>query len=265
MRNMEQSSEEYYSANDESFNVNNNSTNTTEIISTSQATTPTIITTLGARKQIAPADPNEPQKPLSAYALFFKDTVTNIRHQNPNCSFQELSRIVSSMWEVLDEETKNVYNKRNEEARIEYMHQMQLYMQKKQQEQPYELIDNNAATMQSKPAIFKINRPAETSTVPTAVTTTAQVQVLNMTSTPQQTNAIVAQEPTEPIQSTPTESVPAATDQICSRQNCNKPAIVNPDWEDEYCSNECVVIHCRNVFNAWVQSNLDAKAQHMNS
>lgn len=33
--------------------------------------------------------------------------------------------------------------------------------------------------------------------------------------------------------------------QGCTRQGCTNPAIVSSDWEDEYCSNECVITHCR--------------------
>jgi hypothetical protein len=33
--------------------------------------------------------------------------------------------------------------------------------------------------------------------------------------------------------------------QSCIRQGCGNPAIVSSDWEDEYCSNECVITHCR--------------------
>lgn len=31
----------------------------------------------------------------------------------------------------------------------------------------------------------------------------------------------------------------------CIHQGCPNPAISNNEWEDEYCSNECVVSHCR--------------------
>lgn len=53
-------------------------------------------------------DPNEPQKPVSAYALFFRDTQSAIKGQNPNASFGEVSKIVASMWDVLDTDSKNV-------------------------------------------------------------------------------------------------------------------------------------------------------------
>lgn len=53
-------------------------------------------------------DPNEPVKPVSAYALFFRDTQANIKAQNPNATFGEVSKIVASMWDGLAEEQKQV-------------------------------------------------------------------------------------------------------------------------------------------------------------
>lgn len=50
-------------------------------------------------------------RPVSAYALFFRDTQAAIKGQNPNASFGEVSKIVASMWDALDTEHKNVsYN-----------------------------------------------------------------------------------------------------------------------------------------------------------
>jgi hypothetical protein len=63
-------------------------------------------------------DPNEPQKPVSAYALFFRDTQAAIKGQNPNASFGEVSKIVASMWDALDSEHKNVSVSRLEEVDI---------------------------------------------------------------------------------------------------------------------------------------------------
>ena len=53
-------------------------------------------------------DPNEPQKPVSAYALFFRDTQAAIKGQNPNASFGEVSKIVASMWDSLEPDQKAV-------------------------------------------------------------------------------------------------------------------------------------------------------------
>lgn len=47
-------------------------------------------------------------RPVSAYALFFRDTQAAIKGQNPNAQFGEVSKIVASMWDVLAPEHKNV-------------------------------------------------------------------------------------------------------------------------------------------------------------
>lgn len=39
---------------------------------------------------------------------------------------------------------------------------------------------------------------------------------------------------------------------MCVRNGCQNNAIDNPGWDSEYCSNECVVSHCRDVFTGWV-------------
>lgn len=72
-------------------------------------------------------DPNEPQKPVSAYALFFRDTQAAIKGQNPNASFGEVSKIVASMWDALDTEHKNVYKKKTEAAKKDYLKALAAY------------------------------------------------------------------------------------------------------------------------------------------
>ncbi|XP_052865584.1 TOX high mobility group box family member 3-like isoform X2 [Anopheles cruzii] len=72
-------------------------------------------------------DPNEPQKPVSAYALFFRDTQAAIKGQTPNASFGEVSKIVASMWDVLALEHKNVYKKKTEAAKKDYLKALAAY------------------------------------------------------------------------------------------------------------------------------------------
>lgn len=62
----------------------------------------------GGKKPRRKKNPNEPQKPVSAYALFFRDTQAAIKGQNPNATFGEVSKIVASMWDSLGEEQKQV-------------------------------------------------------------------------------------------------------------------------------------------------------------
>ena len=212
--------------------------------------------TMAARKQIGQTDSNEPQKPLSAYAVFFKDTVSKIKQENPNCAFQELSRIVASMWEILDEDIKNLYNKKHDIARQEYIKQMQVYMQQ-QQQQNFEITncedDNgNKGQLQSKAAALKINSAVQQVVANNNVNN-------NMSSEQQFADSTTPESPQIQL------LTEAGAVQKCSRENCNKRAIINPDWEDEYCSNECVISHCRNVFNSWVQSNLVGRTEQTNS
>ena len=72
------------------------------------ATLASVTAAAGAKKERKKKDPNEPQKPVSAYALFFRDTQAAIKGQNPNATFGEVSKIVASMWDSLAEEQKQV-------------------------------------------------------------------------------------------------------------------------------------------------------------
>ncbi|KAL1140518.1 hypothetical protein AAG570_000448, partial [Ranatra chinensis] len=80
-----------------------------------------------AQKKKKKRDPNEPQKPVSAYALFFRDTQAAIKGQNPNASFGEVSKIVASMWDTLDADHKNVYKKKTEAAKKDYLKALAAY------------------------------------------------------------------------------------------------------------------------------------------
>jgi len=72
-------------------------------------------------------DPNEPQKPVSAYALFFRDTQANIKSRHPNANFGEVSKIVAATWDSLDPENKAAYKRRTEVAKKEYLRALAAY------------------------------------------------------------------------------------------------------------------------------------------
>ncbi|XP_042563785.1 TOX high mobility group box family member 2 isoform X5 [Clupea harengus] len=72
-------------------------------------------------------DPNEPQKPVSAYALFFRDTQAAIKGSNPNATFGDVSKIVASMWDSLGEEQKQAYKRKTEAAKKEYLKALAAY------------------------------------------------------------------------------------------------------------------------------------------
>ena len=55
---------------------------------------------------------------------------------------------------------------------------------------------------------------------------------------------------TPATQVAPLEAEPGTTK--CIRSGCSNPSVRNVEWEDEYCCNQCVVIHCDQVFKDWV-------------
>ncbi|MFT7812335.1 thymocyte selection-associated high mobility group box protein TOX-like [Arapaima gigas] len=72
-------------------------------------------------------DPNEPQKAVSAYALFFRDTQAAIKGQNSSATFGEVSRTVASLWDKLGEVQKQSYKDKSEMAKKEYLKQLAAY------------------------------------------------------------------------------------------------------------------------------------------
>ena len=50
-----------------------------------------------------------PQNVLSAYAFFFKETQASIKSQQPDATFESVSRIVENMWQALEENQKEKY------------------------------------------------------------------------------------------------------------------------------------------------------------
>ncbi|XP_063974857.1 TOX high mobility group box family member 3-like isoform X2 [Diachasmimorpha longicaudata] len=293
-----------------------------------------------AQKKKKKRDPNEPQKPVSAYALFFRDTQAAIKGQNPNASFGEVSKIVASMWDALETEHKNVYKKKTEAAKKEYLKALAAYrasvvsksagdepqpqqppppqqqpQQQQQQQQPqvqygYGYGGNQAGNVayqvyspQPQPpspqqqahqhqqmAIKKSphhltgmqpNHPQQQGMMgnPMAPPHMTQQQHMQQQVSQQQYMQQVPQQQVQQVQiqqqqimhmSPPRadslSSPPPVTGQqtglgqsppsnSCIRQGCPNPAIANSEWEDEYCSNECVVSHCRDVFTTWVSSN----------
>nr|XP_046176647.1 TOX high mobility group box family member 4-A-like isoform X8 [Oncorhynchus gorbuscha] len=95
----------------------------------------------GGKKGKKKKDPNEPQKPVSAYALFFRDTQAAIKGQNPNATFGEVSKIVASMWDSLGEEQKQVYKRKTEAAKNEYLKALAAYRANQLSQPSIEMMD----------------------------------------------------------------------------------------------------------------------------
>uniref|UniRef100_I3KEQ6 TOX high mobility group box family member 4 a n=1 Tax=Oreochromis niloticus TaxID=8128 RepID=I3KEQ6_ORENI len=323
----------------------------------------------GAKKGRKKKDPNEPQKPVSAYALFFRDTQAAIKGQNPNASFGEVSKIVASMWDSLAEEQKQVYKRKTEAAKKEYLKALAAY-RANQLSQPVTeemetapsppppvvnsipaalpsaghqgtrvanstmeentitnicasniILDVPEVTTRSRTGANKVSAPAA-SVAPTQTITKIIIPkhilqgggqpppLLQMQNAPPPPRLQQMAPAPPPLQAKPREGTPGhpvsvtatpppplqikivpapiqgkqalpiivpstaassstettsaqeemevsasrdavAVKTVCVRAGCNNPAVESEDWDKEYCSNECVATHCRDVFKAW--------------
>ncbi|XP_062240183.1 TOX high mobility group box family member 4b isoform X2 [Platichthys flesus] len=342
-----------------------------------------------------PKDPNKPQKPVSAYALFFRDTQAAIKGQNPNATFGEVSKIVASMWDSLGEEQKQVYKRKNEAAKRDYLKALAEYKAGHSSQAPIEVMDTAPSppppapspalalrstrsqhynpeentitnictsniildlpqvTTRSRTGANKPQPPPAAPNPPTvtkiiikqtqlpsgavSVTATAAssprqpppLQQMQSTPPPPRLQQMVHAQAPPPLQAkprgggaaaatappplqikvvpslrqsdsitpvimtaggeTPTSPTlmmelgqsaavvtgreevadveegmevevnvapgpsltPASSPDMCQRAGCTNPAVESTDWDKDYCSNECVATHCRDVFMAW--------------
>ncbi|XP_056622193.1 TOX high mobility group box family member 4-B-like isoform X3 [Triplophysa dalaica] len=343
----------------------------------------------GGKKGKKKKDPNEPQKPVSAYALFFRDTQAAIKGQNPNATFGEVSKIVASMWDSLGEEQKQVYKRKTEAAKREYLKMLAAYKAGQMSKATIEVLDaappsppaapeptptptrssripqfapdNNtitnictsniiidlpqvttrsrtgahkpAATSSAPPIVTKIVVPKQAQSSPPTARQPPPLQQMQNTPPPPRLQQMVHSQAPPPLQAKPRGGActgqvtaaappppplkikivpalvqadvstpiivttpdatltageeprpttivaalsPSATQEageegmevelnvfpgpdvspsdapsVCIRAGCNNPPIHSKDWDREYCSNECVATHCRDVFMAW--------------
>ncbi|XP_064610550.1 TOX high mobility group box family member 4-B-like isoform X1 [Liolophura sinensis] len=235
-------------------------------------------------------DPNEPQKPVSAYALFFRDTQAAIKGQNPNASFGEVSKIVASMWDGLDPDHKNVYKKKTENAKKDYLKQLAAYRASLVSKQAVEHVDPTPTdNLHPSQMGNKQILPNPMTTMPGGNNSMAQGMMSPMVMPPPQQMQqdmmgyhgnsspmlqTIAPRPPPTLEPMVPTSEPMMMSQgymnqhpgvrldgritspgRCVRDGCTNHVIENPGWDNEYCSNDCVVSHCRDVFTAWVASN----------
>lgn len=145
-----------------------------------------------------------PANPLSAYALFFKETQASLKSQQPDATFDTVSKIVETMWQALDDNAKEKYKQENEREKARYL----------REKEAYERVTGHSLPVAKAAAV--VPGPA---------------------------------------------GVEAGAAR-CIRAGCGRPSVRNTEWEDEYCSNQCVVLHCDTVFRDWVKDQtLQAQGQ----
>jgi len=162
-------------------------------------------------------DPNAPAGPSSAYTFFFRATQATIKTQNPGAKFGDISKIVASMWEALGDNEKVHYKQLNEEDKIRHKREMEAY---------------KAGTFVKSNKLNDSTEDAENEETKEVFSSTNQ--------TLQIASHFKIQQEEE------------KTENMCIKRGCSNVAIKSPEWDDEFCSDECAVGHCKDVFALWV-------------
>jgi len=243
-------------------------------------------------------DPNEPIKPPSAYALFFKETQAPIKVQNPNATFGEVAKIVGSLWSSLDDERKNQYKKKQELAKKEYLQSLNKYKASLAAAESGKAAENSTQDTSGESHLDELEEEEDSEEIsagnnsvtasaatggkmkqvdPVAIQGSAPVGIQGTGNGPAKPGIASTAYNGEKITNGETmvngvgeigsanqgagdpsqdEVALASVGPVCIRAGCNNPGVHNPEWEDEYCSTDCVVSHCRDVFNTWVAGNV---------
>ncbi|RUS86110.1 hypothetical protein EGW08_006130 [Elysia chlorotica] len=316
-------------------NSPNNSTTLSTATTTSGTTAPKKAKPSKRKKK---KDPNEPQKPVSAYALFFRDTQATIKGHNPSASFGEVSKIVASMWDQLDPEHKDVYKKKTETAKKQYLKQLAAY----RASQVSQSASDETEKSPSPPAAVAVSPPQaggghmmslSPNQQPMGNTGFATGHVVSPphmeSSMEEQQQQIHQHQQQQMMQMSPQhqmmqqqqqhhmmqqqmqqqhmhqmqqqqqQQMMTMSDQLtgmpsppqhqqqqqqhhsppqqhdstnvynqlaepsremdlgyphCVRMGCTNQARENPAWDSQYCSNDCVITHCRDIFTTWVSA-----------
>ncbi|OVA01925.1 High mobility group box domain [Macleaya cordata] len=84
------------------------------------------------KKKKKEQDPLKPKKPLSAFFLFSKEIRAGLLAENKN--ILEISKIAGEEWKNMNEKQRGPYEEIAKKQKEEYLHEMELYNQKKDEE-----------------------------------------------------------------------------------------------------------------------------------
>ncbi|XP_050195046.1 TOX high mobility group box family member 4-like, partial [Myiozetetes cayanensis] len=197
------------------------------------------------RRRKKKKDPNEPQKPVSAYALFFRDTQAAIKGQNPNATFGEVSKIVASMWDSLGEEQKQVYKRKTEAAKKEYLKALTAYRATLVPKTPPKIRGGGFKILGGFLKLWVALKIM--GGVPKIMLSTLSLSNPEIRDFCRQVDSPPG---VEVLGGSPGRA--GSPRCRCVRAGCANAPVPSPDWDLEFCSSDCVVRHCRDVFLAWL-------------
>jgi high mobility group protein B2 len=78
-------------------------------------------------KKKAKKDPNAPKRNMSAYFLYSIDTRPAVKSENPDASFGDIARMISSNFKSLSEDERKVWDEKAVEDKERYEREMNHY------------------------------------------------------------------------------------------------------------------------------------------
>jgi len=185
-------------------------------------------------------DCNIVDEPLTAFNLFFRTKKAEILATQPDTTFSEINDQVTQAWDALED--KNQYFAAAEKDKQRYQQQRADMAVEDAPESPIPLSDDD------EPLIIEqiVNAVDEAQDDEELVWGD---DVCDSGSGARTTNGTMSNDGA--ANDTDNSVVTLANGTLCSRFGCSKQAQNCPEWDNEFCSSDCVVKQCRFVFDSF--------------
>lgn len=173
---------------------------------------------------------SRPSKPATPFTLFFRNQQQIMKTSKPDISYAEVLSASEAAWQSLPADEKNVYKQNFNEEKRKYAILMAEY--KAKTNPPTENGDSENPIL-----LELIADPDDDDLVWGDADDSSQAETRYY-------DASDKTEADDPIQN----ASDASNSLKCVRFECENMACPNSEWDNEFCSSECVVKHCQTVF-----------------
>lgn len=168
-----------------------------------------------------------PPKPPTEYSLFFRIQQERIKSQQPELSFGEISQKTSEAWTKLDPTERATFRAQAETEKVEYL----------------KLLAEYKAKLPSQPKEESMEEEEEDESDEVAVKDSEELE--------DDEDLVWDDQPEDYLNgqdNTAANEEVASSGLLCTRFGCAKVARESIEWDNEFCSADCVVKHCKFVF-----------------
>lgn len=177
-----------------------------------------------------------PPEPPTPFTLFFRHKQAEMKAANADVTFAEVNQVATSEWDTLDPVAKNQFVMQAEQEKEAYKQEVAEY------EIVFEPEDASSPIAASEEEQVEATTPAVQNQAETSQDGDEDI-VWDDGGGDSQENGVTDEDQVD-------KSVPAVAPR-CSRFGCVNPTQLNMEWDNEFCSADCVVKHCRFVFESY--------------